>query len=64
MNSESKPPPGKRQPVAESWLQLDGTGMMPEAQCEVGPGGEGPEEPVPPAPAQRQLVGSATDGPR
>ena len=36
----------------------------PEAQCEVGPGGEGPEEPVPPAPAQRQLVGSATYGPR
>ena len=50
-------PPGAAS-ASERWLQLDGTGMMPEAQCEVGPGGEGPEEPVPPAPAQRQLVGA------
>ena len=56
-------PPGAAS-ASESRLQLDGTGLMPEAQCEVGPGGEGPEEPVPPAPAQRQLVGSATYGPR
>ena len=56
-------PPGAAS-ASESRLQLDGTGLMPEAQCEVGPGGEGPEEPVPPAPTQRQLVGSATYGPR
>ena len=55
-------PPGAAS-ASESRLQLDGTGLMPEAQCEV-QGEKDLRSRFQPALTQCQLTGSASDGPR